>query len=789
MELLPPLNSLESESLPQLIRIYQSYTNTTFLRYSFFSTKFLSALSFYQRSLRRLSLLHTTLDAPSSQLFELLLSGSLISDPDPDRPLPRMSLAFPNTQIFMSIPFFINFLRSHPKFFSFLMFSHIAKYPDDAHALSFSTISTVFQTGWCVEESVLWLNFLEEYLLHIANLSGGIDPSSPHLKPYSAFFIQKLAFDFIQLCLFDDIERLLSISDIKACRVHFVHVGPQLVPDKYIQILADATCSIVSKFRFHLSRIPPVVRRLLTSISNVTLKISSFPNSGVSLATFFFITAAIAPILKAPVLIGISEPPSFVTDDIADILFHMNCPSVLFIPPLTLTIRSQFDSTDFQLNPLISDLICRSTIASDAFSTEFQESEIISLFRRYQKAVVFLPLDLHRIHGAAVEFASAGTHLCSIAELSRFDYLLSTKPQIDESRKFDPFVVEFPLLNAPSDPPDDPDDIPAGVAHCFRSVLADVHADLFDAADPLAALSYIGRGRSDPALSIACQYTHLLTLFLVGEINGSRRSLASRTDLSVSVRLRSRELKILRCRLSSLNRTALHCANGRFVRTSMRRLLFQDPSGCAGWTERFCVDAGREFSDVSGVVIRGLRRIAEQRCSSPAAAKCIGLVESTLYIELVDRINVESLAGLKWVALTVGRMAENEKRIFDEMCARVDIQPSVVRAATELLDASMCRCPFSRMIRGALGTVAIIAAAVPKEGNRNEGIQDAIATCFARSSRRQEVILYLVLWGFFVQSFFPNKNHFLDLLGGGDCENWVYFEYLFERLKSMTVTQ
>jgi hypothetical protein len=280
-----------------------------------------------------------------------------------------------------------------------------------------------------------------------------------------------------------------------------------------------------------------------------------------------------------------------------------------------------------------------------------------------------------------------------------------------------------------------------------------------------------------------------LKVFLVCEISSYRRSIASLTDLSVSVRLRFHELKILQRRLSALNQTALHSVNKVFIRVSMQRLLFQDPSGYDDWTPKFLNDSAREFSDFSATLIRGFCQLIEQRYPappSPTRAKYIQLIESTLYIELVDRINVDKFGELRWVFPTMNKMAEDQGRVFQDLCARAEMRTSVIAAATELLSGAMCRCPFSKMIHSALRTVAIIAAALPKDCCTSEVITAAIAACFVQSRPRETVLQYLVLWGFFVQWFFPYKNHLLDLIGGRDGEGWAYFESLFQRVRAIT---
>jgi hypothetical protein len=160
--------SLASKSLSDLIRAYQSYHNSPLVHSNYFSSDFLSLISTYQQSLRRLSLFHTTVRAIDSGLFPLILSGNLMPNPS----LPRFPLAFPDLNVFTSLPNFLNFLRQHPTFFSFLICSAIETHPRESQLLSFSAIPAIFQNGWCDEESLLWTQFLEKYMQHCREAIG-----------------------------------------------------------------------------------------------------------------------------------------------------------------------------------------------------------------------------------------------------------------------------------------------------------------------------------------------------------------------------------------------------------------------------------------------------------------------------------------------------------------------------------------------------------------------------------------------------------------------------------------
>jgi hypothetical protein len=736
----------------------------------------------YQSSLRRLSLLLTTIGTKTARLYSLVLSGNLVFDAT--RAISRWTNAFPNANILTSMPSFLNFLRQNPQFFSFLIFSSNSHKPADAHFLAYSTIPAIFQAGWCVEESVLWLQFLESYLEHMVTRCKSLTINSPHLKPFEAFFLQKLAFDFIQVSMVADVEALLFTSRAKECRLQFKKAGPYLVPDEYMDIVFTGALSIVDKLRSQMWRVPIVVRRLLATISRLSLRIP-LPHTGVDLACFFFVSCVLVPVLKDPIIMGIDEDSCFVTDDLANLLLSSNCPSALIVPPIICAFFVSHNPSSLRITPMITELTKRCDATE--FSTEFQELELIGSCAEYRKVAIFLPLDLYKVHKAAVAYGAHGGRFLTPGALVSFDYLLTAHPEIDNALIFDIFAVDLAMPLVPESDTEWEIDLPIRIRSCFLSVFSEVPASLFECADPSTVVGHyrlrpIGSAHRN-GIDVILKNLCFLRQFLISEISTFQSSRASRVDLSIRGRLRFNELKILLQRVFLLNSTIFYSVNKLLIRVSIRAYLFQEISKYDDRIEGFVNDGRQDFVDFSSAVITALWAVLATRYPSPlspARTQYEILLKNTFYCLLVDRVQIANFMRLDRVRKALQRAVIGEQ--WSALCARAAgfFRPAVLTAGTGLIASAMRDCPFTKMLNFALRAIGAIASVVPVDHSERTALIDgAVACCVANCG---EGLLFVIVWGFFVDWFFPQGTHLLDIVGGLDARDWMSFDRLYRLL-------
>jgi hypothetical protein len=324
----PPDTALP-DSLSELIRVYQSKASQSSLREATFGADSTSSVYEFQKVLRQLALFYTSVSQSNTpEFFSFLLSGvPFAMDNHSLRSSCLSDFVSPN--FIFSMPNLFNFLRTNAQIFSLIVFSAIEERRIDHQFISFSTIPALFQNGWCIEESDLWSEFLSHYLTHISAYCDYVGPTSPHLAPFRAFFIQKLILDYLPLSVSSDLGKFLFHPEARRARVQFTFDAAKLLHRDYIRIINSTARGIMSKLRLHLARVPLSVRRLLTNISNSPFKFGSCAKSGLEKASFFFVNCALIPVIREPILLGIDVDPVFLLDDLADMFFYFNFLDVL----------------------------------------------------------------------------------------------------------------------------------------------------------------------------------------------------------------------------------------------------------------------------------------------------------------------------------------------------------------------------------------------------------------------------------------------------------------------------
>jgi hypothetical protein len=198
------LFSIESASLADLIRMYQSEFGFPATQGEEISNKLLPSISEFQRTLRGLSLFYAAISNVNGRFFlPLVVTGNLRLGAA--RPAPHYSAAFPDMNTLTSLPNYLTFLRNRPRYFSFLMCKLIERDADMAPLISFSTIPAVFQNGWCYEESERWSRFLQSYVDHLYRSNQPLLPESAHFVPIRSFLLQKLGLEYLQLSVVSDL--------------------------------------------------------------------------------------------------------------------------------------------------------------------------------------------------------------------------------------------------------------------------------------------------------------------------------------------------------------------------------------------------------------------------------------------------------------------------------------------------------------------------------------------------------------------------------------------------------
>jgi hypothetical protein len=486
---------------------------------------------------------------------------------------------------------------------------------------------------------------------------------------------------------------------------------------------------------------------------------------------------------------GIDEDSSFVTDDLANLLLSSNCPSAFIAPPVICAFFVSHDPNDLSIAPMITELIARCEVDAAEFSTEFHECDLISLCDAYRKVAIFLPLDLYKVHRAAIRFGAYGGRLLAPGELVSFDYVLTAEPAIDASLVFDIFGVDLAMPRVPDLDNESGIDLRYEIRSCFLSVFSEIPARLFEAADPTAAVCHtrrtpLGRAHRD-SIDVVLNNVCFLKPFLVSEISTFRLCRKSRVDLCLRARLRFNELRILLHRVFLLNSTIFYSINKLLIRICIGEYLFQEVSKCDDRTESFVNGSRQEFADFSSAVITALWAILATRYPSPpsvARTQYQTLLKDTFYCVLVDRIRIAHFLRIDRVRNQLRRAIPRDP--WGALCARAVafFRPAVLAAGSVLIASAMRECPFTKMLNFALRAVVAIASVVPPDDeDATQKIDAGVAWCLANCGEGPQ---FVIAWGIFMDWFFPQGTHLLDIVGGLDARNWV----VFDRLYRMAVT-
>jgi hypothetical protein len=96
----------------------------------------------------------------------------------------------------------------------------------------------------------------------------------------------------------------------------------------------------------------------------------------------------------------------------------------------------------------------------------------------------------------------------------------------------------------------------------------------------------------------------------------------------------------------------------------------------------------------------------------------------------------------------------------------------------ETLSRSFASETFAEMLHLALTTVEVVASCIPKTAKDYNGVMHR-ALCWIVTHEDLELF---ISWQWFIAQFFPERGRLVDIIGGLDTSNWVYFEQIFNRI-------
>ena len=177
--------------------------------------------------------------------------------------------------------------------------------------------------------------------------------------PFQAFFIQKLSFNYLKFAIEPILRKIVHDQEIAHLRVKFEFNEAHIVPVKYINRLIDYSKEIVEMLNIYLNRVPISIRKVLSMISSKQLKIASSTFSKKYLATFFFISSCLAPVIRKPQLLGVdfNEDKQFIFDDLSNIFLLQNFEIHKIPYPFMVAVKSIVDQIDFKISYLMDLLI------------------------------------------------------------------------------------------------------------------------------------------------------------------------------------------------------------------------------------------------------------------------------------------------------------------------------------------------------------------------------------------------------------------------------------------------
>ncbi|OHS96173.1 hypothetical protein TRFO_10086 [Tritrichomonas foetus] len=788
-----------SKKLIDFILEYQSKIQASCSHSSQVTNDSLDSLYKLQNVLRQSSVLYNAIcKSDVVVLCALLLSGNINSTTKEKKPF--FTRAFSNSNFVNQSTYLITFLRDNLHFTATLFFKAIESNTIDAKFVSFSTIPTLFQNGWCVEEDLLWSTFLTCYLRQF-DLMDQIDPNSKLFFPFKAFFLQKLSLDYLQLALAPDLQSFIDDQDIPSLRVNFEFDAIHMMPKLYINRIQQAAISIIKKLELYLDRVPLSVRRLLTQISASIMKIGFNQYSDISLSNFFFVNCCLVPVITEPHLIGLDAAgsPQFVFDDLANLFFFSNFNNMRFPPPFVFSMTSVLDTKNFDARRLVDSLVNSSNLEPIA---EIHESLFQLASDRYQKSVNFMPLDLYYIHKAFVKFSPEISQYCldenGQKSMTSFDYLMKMNPEVNHEQAFNMFTQQMRLPNPPT-----PSFVPkklTSIERCYKTAFTNLSLTQFEIVGPVQAMEFElekAKRRNETEFAVALQLTldsykkdpTQITEFLHSQIESLDKVANVDMDLAIDVKLTYNNIQSLYRRTlqlcTRLTSAAIRMLIHYLIKNHcLQRIAYLDAH------KNFYINNIEEFYNLYNSVLQTCAKVIERtaKCDKvdpEMRTKSLNLFKNILYFTLLDRISISSFienrADLGSIIQTIiSEMKWNSDQRVQEAIASAQNMTStsnvnILMRGVELLIGAVSSSTISMAFHLVLKAISTVVTAVGK------CTEKARIGCIMWVIIHSNIELLFYVYKF-INHFYGQNIQLVDICGNENVRYWKTFARVFEIL-------
>ena len=799
--------------LAELISLYQAKLQESKSHSSQISNESLESVYKLQNVLRQSSVLYNAIcKCDHVYLCAFLLSGNINVTTKEKKPF--FTRAFKNQNFVNQSTYLITFLRENLHFTASLFFTAIENKIIDAKFISFSTIPTLFQNGWCVEEDMLWSTFLSCYLRKFETISQ-IDPNSPLFFPFKAFFFQKLSLDYLQLSLAPVLQSFIDDQDIPALRVNFEFDATHMQPKQYIIRIQQAGNAIIKNLELHLDRVPLSVRRLLTQISASMMKIGFNQYSDVNLANFFFVNCCVVPVILEPHLIGLDAAgsPQFVFDDLANLFFFSNFMNVRFPPPFVFSMTAVLNTKHYSTRRLVESLIISSNSEPIA---EFHESLFQLASDRYTKSVNFMPLDLFYIHKAFVKFSETigpqSLDENGMKSLKSFEFLLQIDPEIQSELAFNMFTQQMKTPAQPT-PLYTPQTL-SSIERCYKVAFSNLPIDNFHIMGPEKAMAFeLSKAKnkmsiteriksekeanSDTEFAVALSITYesfkkdpqQIYDFLKQQIESLDKAANADRDLAVDVKLALKDIQTLYKRTlqlcTQLTSAAIRILIHYLIKNHcLQRIAYFDAN------KNFYAHHVKEFYDLYNAILKTCnivitRTVKIDKVDQEMRNRSIQLFRNILLFTLVDRISISSFIEFRSdygevISTIISEMKWNSDPRVQEALKSAEYltttsKVNILMRGVELLINAVNSSTISMAFHLILKAVSTVLLAIGKTTNKVR----LGCLIWVVLHTNIENLFYIYK---FINLFYGRSDQLVDICGNENVRYWKMFSRIFEML-------
>ncbi|KAK8900351.1 hypothetical protein M9Y10_002677 [Tritrichomonas musculus] len=785
-------------SLKELILLYQSKLRSSSSHKSQVTEESLDALYKLQNALRQTSVLYNAIcNSDPIQLCALLLSGNISSMSKVKKPY--FTRAFSNKSFVNQSTYLIAFLRENLHFTANLFFKAIDTKAVDPKFLSFSTIPTLFQNGWCVEEDLLWSTFLTCYL-RLMERTVLSDHNSPLFYPFKAFFLQKLSLDYLQLALASDLQSFVDDKDITSLRVHFEFDAINMVPKLYMNRIHQSAKNIINKLNFYENRIPLSIRRLLAHISSSQITINKVTYRDINVANFFFVNCCLLPVLSEPYMIGLdtTTTPQFVFDDLYNLFFYSNHSNLK--PPSCFTLTKVINPEEFQTSKLVDSLIQSANLEP---ISEFHESLFQLMSDRYQKTITFMPLDLYYIHVAFVKFSNAFADALDengTKSLHSFDFLMNIAPEVNQEQQYNMFTQQIKTLALPPR-----SFVPkkfTPMERCYKTALSNISVLLFDSVGDEKAMEFElqkvkQQKPSETEFAVALEITlksyrkdsSEIRNFLITQIETLDKVQNSNNELATDIKLTYNEMQSLYKRTLLLCTRLASVAIRMLINYLIRNYYLTSVAYIDTHKSKYAL-SGVDFFNLYNNILRSSAKIIQKtvKCDKvdPDMSK-ISIVKfnNILYFTLLDRISITSFIESredqgKIIAAIISQMKwQSDTRVQEALAAAQTLTETsklnILMRGVEVLIGAVNSSSISMAVHLILQAITTVLSAV--EGSSESVKLGCVIWVILHSNI--EMLFYIHK---FISHFYSGSLQLVDICGNENPKFWKFFAYAIDLL-------